>query len=198
MKTRLILPLALALSASVLTTACADKTAPVASATAETAAAAEPAAVETAAAEPAATETAAAETAATDPAAAETAADPAAATAEPAGSLQVTDVKVGDGAVANAGQVVSVHYTGWLYDAAAADKHGIKFDSSVDRGEPFQFPLGAGRVIQGWDQGVAGMKIGGQRTLVIPPEMGYGANGAGGLIPPNATLIFDVELLGIE
>lgn len=112
--------------------------------------------------------------------------------------LQMTDVKVGDGAEAKAGQIVSVHYTGWLYDESAADKHGAKFDSSVDRGEPFQFPLGAGRVIQGWDQGVAGMKVGGKRTLVIPPEMGYGARGAGGVIPPNATLVFDVELLGVQ
>ena len=114
------------------------------------------------------------------------------------GGLHMTDGKVGDGAEAQSGQVVSVHYTGWLYDEAAADKHGIKFDSSVDRGEPFRFPLGGGRVIQGWDEGVVGMKVGGQRTLVIPPEMAYGESGAGGVIPPNATLVFDVELLGIE
>lgn len=112
--------------------------------------------------------------------------------------LQMTDTQVGDGAEAKAGQIVSVHYTGWLYDENAADKHGVKFDSSVDRGQPFQFPLGGGRVIQGWDQGFAGMKVGGKRTLVIPPEMGYGARGAGGVIPPNATLVFDVELLGIQ
>lgn len=112
--------------------------------------------------------------------------------------LQMTDVQVGDGAEAQAGQVVSVHYTGWVYDASAPNKQGAKFDSSVDRGQPFQFPLGAGRVIQGWDQGVAGMKVGGKRTLVIPPEMGYGARGAGGVIPPNATLVFDVELLGVQ
>lgn len=112
--------------------------------------------------------------------------------------LVKTDVKVGDGAEAVAGKMVAVHYTGWLYDEKAADKHGMKFDSSRDRGEPFQFPLGGGRVIQGWDQGVQGMKIGGQRTLVIPPEMGYGARGAGGVIPPNATLVFDVELLGVQ
>ncbi|MCL4141996.1 UNVERIFIED_CONTAM: hypothetical protein GTU68_020043 [Idotea baltica] len=94
--------------------------------------------------------------------------------------------------------MVSVHYTGWLYDPAAEDKKGEKFDSSVDRGQPFEFNLGNGQVIQGWDQGFAGMKIGGKRTLIIPPEMGYGARGAGGVIPPNATLIFDVELLDVK
>lgn len=109
-----------------------------------------------------------------------------------------TDVKNGEGAEAVAGKKVSVHYTGWLFDPAAADKHGKKFDSSRDRGRPFEFPLGAGRVIKGWDKGVAGMKVGGQRTLIIPADMGYGARGAGGAIPPNATLIFDVELLGVE
>ena len=112
--------------------------------------------------------------------------------------LVKTDVKVGDGAEATAGKMVSVHYTGWLYDEAAADKHGKKFDSSRDRGQPFQFPLAGGQVIKGWDEGVKGMKIGGQRTLVIPAEMGYGARGAGGVIPPNATLVFDVELLGVN
>ena len=113
-------------------------------------------------------------------------------------SLQVTDGRVGSGAVAAAGTQVTVHYTGWLYDAKAADKHGKKFDSSRDRGEPFSFALGAGRVIRGWDQGVAGMKVGGTRTLVIPSELGYGARGAGSAIPPHATLLFDVELLAIE
>lgn len=93
---------------------------------------------------------------------------------------------------------MSVHYTGWLYDPSAPNNKGKKFDSSLDRGQPFSFPLGGGRVIRGWDEGVAGMKIGGKRTLIIPPEMGYGANGAGGVIPPNATLIFDVELLGVK
>jgi FKBP-type peptidyl-prolyl cis-trans isomerase FkpA len=109
-----------------------------------------------------------------------------------------TDVKLGTGDLATAGKSVSVHYTGWLYDAAATDHHGKKFDSSRDRNEPFEFPLGGGRVIAGWDQGVAGMKVGGQRTLIIPANMGYGARGAGGVIPPNATLVFDVELLGVK
>jgi FKBP-type peptidyl-prolyl cis-trans isomerase len=113
-------------------------------------------------------------------------------------SLIKKDVKVGTGAEAKAGQTVSVHYTGWLYDAKAADNHGTQFDSSRTRGTPFKFPLGAGRVIKGWDQGVAGMKVGGQRTLIIPSKLGYGARGAGGSIPPNAVLIFDVELMGIE
>ncbi len=113
-------------------------------------------------------------------------------------TLVKTDVKLGTGAEAIPGHNVSVHYTGWLYDAKAADHKGQKFDSSRDRGEPFEFPLGAGRVIKGWDVGVAGMKVGGQRTLIIPPDMGYGAGGAGGVIPPNATLVFDVELLGVN
>ncbi|NOT82924.1 MAG: FKBP-type peptidyl-prolyl cis-trans isomerase [Gallionella sp.] len=108
------------------------------------------------------------------------------------------DVKQGTGAEAIAGHDVSVHYTGWLYDEAAPEHKGKKFDSSRDRGDPFNFPLGGGRVIQGWDKGVAGMKIGGQRTLIIPSEMGYGSRGAGGAIPPNATLVFDVELLGVR
>ena len=112
--------------------------------------------------------------------------------------LQMTDVKQGSGAEAIVGKTVVVHYTGWLYDAAAPENKGQKFDSSRDRGDPFDFPLGAGHVIKGWDQGVAGMKVGGQRTLVIPPELGYGARGAGGVIPPNATLVFDVELLDVK
>jgi len=113
-------------------------------------------------------------------------------------TLQKTDVKEGSGVEAVAGKNVTVHYTGWLYDANAADHHGRKFDSSRDRNEPFTFGLGAQQVIQGWDQGVAGMKVGGQRTLVIPPDMGYGSRGAGGVIPPNATLVFDVELLDVK
>ncbi len=108
------------------------------------------------------------------------------------------DHKIGTGAEATAGHTVTVHYTGWLFDAAAPENKGRKFDSSRDRGDPFSFPLGAGRVIKGWDEGVAGMKVGGQRTLIIPPELGYGARGAGGVIPPNATLVFDVELLGVN
>ena len=112
--------------------------------------------------------------------------------------LVKTDSKLGSGAQATAGREVSVHYTGWLYDTAAPDHHGKKFDSSRDRGQPFSFPLGAGLVIKGWDQGVEGMKVGGQRTLVIPANLGYGARGAGRDIPPNATLVFDVELLGVK
>ena len=112
--------------------------------------------------------------------------------------LQKTDTVVGTGREAEPGFNVSVHYTGWLYDDKATDKKGTKFDSSVDRKEPFKFDLGAGQVIQGWDEGFAGMKIGGKRTLVIPPGMGYGARGAGGVIPPNATLVFDVELLDVK
>lgn len=112
--------------------------------------------------------------------------------------LTMIDHKIGTGAEAVPGKTVAVHYTGWLFDPAAPETKGKKFDSSRDRGDPFSFPLGGGRVIVGWDQGVAGMKVGGQRTLTIPPELGYGARGAGGVIPPNATLVFDVELLGVE
>ena len=108
------------------------------------------------------------------------------------------DQKPGKGAQAAAGREVSVHYTGWLYDASAKDNKGKKFDSSRDRGQPFDFPLGAGVVIDGWDQGVAGMKVGGQRTLIIPASLGYGSRGSPGAIPPNATLVFDVELLGVR
>lgn len=108
------------------------------------------------------------------------------------------DVKAGAGTEAIAGRNVSVHYTGWLYDEAAPDHKGAKFDSSRDRGMPFEFPLGSGQVIKGWDLGVQGMRAGGQRTLVIPPQLGYGVRGAGNVIPPNATLVFDVELLGVN
>jgi peptidylprolyl isomerase len=109
--------------------------------------------------------------------------------------LQIIDTKVGTGASPRSGQTAVVHYTGWLYTNGAK---GQKFDSSVDRGEPFEFPVGQGRVIKGWDEGVATMKIGGKRTLIVPPQLGYGARGAGGAIPPNATLMFDVELLGVK
>lgn len=109
--------------------------------------------------------------------------------------LQITDSKVGTGATPKTGQTCVMHYTGWLYVNGAK---GQKFDSSVDRGQPFEFPIGTRRVIAGWDEGVASMKVGGKRTLIIPPELGYGARGAGGVIPPNATLIFEVELLDVK
>ncbi|HZF75060.1 MAG TPA: FKBP-type peptidyl-prolyl cis-trans isomerase [Acetobacteraceae bacterium] len=109
----------------------------------------------------------------------------------------MTDTKAGTGEEAVPGRPISVHYTGWLYDPSKPDNKGKKFDSSLDRGTPFEFTLGAGQVIAGWDQGFAGMKVGGQRTLVVPPEMGYGARGAGRVIPPNATLLFEVELLSV-
>jgi FKBP-type peptidyl-prolyl cis-trans isomerase FkpA len=112
--------------------------------------------------------------------------------------LKKIDVKQGTGAEAVSGKPVIVHYTGWLYDPSKADQKGAKFDSSRDRGVPFGFIVGAGRVIKGWDEGVAGMKVGGQRTLVIPASMAYGERGAGGAIPPNATLIFDVELIEVK
>ena len=108
--------------------------------------------------------------------------------------LIIEDITVGSGAEAVAGTHISVHYTGWLYNEGV---RGAKFDSSKDRGQPFDFPLGSGHVIKGWDEGFAGMRIGGVRVLTIPPEMGYGARGAGGVIPPNATLQFEVELLGV-
>jgi FKBP-type peptidyl-prolyl cis-trans isomerase FkpA len=112
--------------------------------------------------------------------------------------LQKIDTQVGTGREAEPGFNVTVHYTGWLYDATAEESKGKKFDSSLDRNQPFNFFLGGGQVIQGWDEGFAGMKIGGKRTLIIPAEMGYGERGAGGVIPPNADLIFDVELLGVK
>jgi peptidylprolyl isomerase len=126
------------------------------------------------------------------------------ATAEPTGKtmttttasgLQITDTVVGQGASPKTGQTCVMHYTGWLYKDGAK---GSKFDSSVDRGQPFEFTIGVGQVIKGWDEGVASMKVGGKRTLIIPAALGYGARGAGGAIPPNATLIFDVELLGVR
>jgi FKBP-type peptidyl-prolyl cis-trans isomerase FkpA len=111
--------------------------------------------------------------------------------------LVIEDTKVGEGRVAEKGLTISVHYTGWLLDATKNDKKGQKFDSSLDRREPFNFVLGVGQVIQGWDQGFDGMKIGGKRTILIPSEMGYGSRGAGNAIPPNADLIFEIELLEI-
>lgn len=108
-----------------------------------------------------------------------------------ASGLVYEDLVVGDGKMADPGLTVSVHYTGWLTD-------GTKFDSSLDRGQPFQFTLGTGQVIPGWDEGVKGMRIGGKRKLTIPPDLGYGARGAGGVIPPNATLVFEVQLLGVQ
>jgi len=113
-------------------------------------------------------------------------------------TLQKIDTQIGTGREAEAGFNVTVHYTGWIYDANAEGGKGKKFDSSLDRKQPFNFFLGGGQVIQGWDEGFAGMKIGGKRTLIIPSEMGYGARGAGGAIPPNANLIFDVELLDVK
>ena len=112
-----------------------------------------------------------------------------------ASGLQIIDSKVGTGATPKPGQICVVHYTGWLYQDG---QKGKKFDSSVDRNDPLEFPVGQRRVIAGWDEGVASMKVGGKRTLIIPPELGYGARGAGGVIPPNATLIFDVELLNVK
>ena len=112
-----------------------------------------------------------------------------------ASGLKFTDAVAGTGASPKSGQTCVMHYTGWLYNDG---KKGAKFDSSVDRGPPFQFTIGVGQVIKGWDEGVASMKVGGKRTLIIPPELGYGARGAGSVIPPNATLMFDVELLGVK
>jgi FKBP-type peptidyl-prolyl cis-trans isomerase len=112
-----------------------------------------------------------------------------------ASGLQIIDTKVGTGASPRTGQTCVMHYTGWLYDNGVKGK---KFDSSVDRGEPFEFKIGMRQVIAGWDEGVASMKVGGKRTLIIPAALGYGAQGAGNVIPPNATLMFDVQLLGIK
>lgn len=115
----------------------------------------------------------------------------------PVKTLQVTDVVVGTGAEATAGKSITVHYTGWLYDDNTADHHGAKFASSRDTNTPFTFPLGTSYVIEGWDQGIVGMKVGGQRTLIIPPDLAYGSNG-NGPIPPNAALVFDIELLSVQ
>ncbi len=136
-----------------------------------------------------------------DKAAGSTAAEPQAdAVEQPAQSsgLVSKQLQAGDGATAEAGKRVTVHYTGWLYDENAENNEGKKFDSSVDRSQPFTFPLGQGRVIRGWDEGVAGMQVGEKRRLIIPPHLGYGARGAGNLIPGGATLVFDVELLGVN
>src|SRR5215475_1754088 len=129
---------------------------------------------------------------ATSPAAAKT---PRSSTMTTASGLKIEDTKVGTGASPKTGQTCVMHYTGWLYQNG---QKGQKFDSSVDRKEPFEFPIGQRRVIAGWDEGIASMKVGGKRTLIIPPELGYGARGAGGVIPPNATLMFDVELLAVK
>lgn len=112
--------------------------------------------------------------------------------------LQKTDTTVGTGDEAVKGKIAVVHYTGWLYEPGSADKKGRKFDSSLDRRSPFSFPIGGGRVIRGWDEGVAGMHVGGRRTLVIPPDMAYGSRGAGEVIPPDATLVFEIELLEVR
>jgi FKBP-type peptidyl-prolyl cis-trans isomerase FkpA len=109
--------------------------------------------------------------------------------------LQIIDTQIGTGASPRTGQTCVMHYTGWLYQGGAK---GQKFDSSLDRRQPFEFPIGRGQVIPGWDEGVASMKVGGKRTLIIPPNLGYGARGVGNVIPPNATLIFEVELLGVK
>src|SRR5579864_1066687 len=126
------------------------------------------------------------------------AAPPSAAAENPVSSLQKVTLQPGSGAAIGGGQIAVVQYTGWLYEAGAADHKGKQFDSSLTRHEPFKFPLDTGSVIKGWDQGVIGMKVGESRRLVIPPELAYGDAGAGGVIPPGATLVFDVELVGIE
>jgi peptidylprolyl isomerase len=128
---------------------------------------------------------------ATTPAAAQTGGRP----VTTASGLQIIDTQVGTGPSPRTGQTCVMHYTGWLYENG---RKGRKFDSSLDRGQPFEFPIGTGRVIRGWDEGVASMKVGGKRTLIIPAQLGYGERGAGNVIPPNATLIFEVELLGVK
>jgi FKBP-type peptidyl-prolyl cis-trans isomerase FkpA len=123
---------------------------------------------------------------------------PAATDAGSVATLTKTDLKVGTGPEAKPGMTVEVNYTGWLYDQHAKDHRGKKFDSSLDHGQPFSFTLGQGMVIKGWDEGVAGMRVGGKRLLLIPAELGYGARGAGGVIPANASLVFEVDLLGVS
>jgi len=123
---------------------------------------------------------------------------PAPAATSPVNSLESDDLKVGTGAPIAAGQQAVVQYTGWLYDASTADKKGKEFDSSANSGQPFRFVIGGGQVIKGWDQGVAGMQVGGRRRLIIPADLAYGQEGAGGVIPPGATLVFEVTLVGIE
>ena len=124
---------------------------------------------------------------------------PSSPSAQPRGEFSQSDLVVGTGTAATTGRLMTVNYTGWLYDPTAAEQKGRQFDSSLSAGRPFQFTLGAGAVIRGWDQGVVGMRVGGRRRLVIPPELGYGAQGAGqGTIPPNATLVFDIELLNLQ
>ena len=201
MNKKLSLTLVTLLSVGALLAACGEKATSTTTTTTTETKAAEPATAPTATAEAAKPADAASATAQTSPtvAATEAAAAPAAAGSSNITSLQSTDVKAGTGAEAVAGKAVSVHYTGWLYDEKAADKHGAQFDSSHDRDAPFEFTLGGGQVIQGWDQGVVGMKVGGQRTLIIPASLAYGEIGAGGgLIPPNASLVFDVELLDVK
>lgn len=210
MNKKLSLTLVTLLSVGALLAACGEKATSTTTTTTTETKAAEPATAPTATAEaakPADTAAPTAEAAKPADAAAQTSSTAVAteAASTPAAgssnitSLQSTDVKAGTGAEAVAGKAVSVHYTGWLYDEKAADKHGAQFDSSHDRDEPFEFTLGGGQVIQGWDQGVVGMKVGGQRTLIIPASLAYGEMGAGGgLIPPNASLVFDVELLDVK
>jgi FKBP-type peptidyl-prolyl cis-trans isomerase FkpA len=133
------------------------------------------------------------------PACSDKAAPPAAGSAvSPVSTLESEDIKIGTGAPIAAGQQAVVQYTGWLYEASAADKKGREFDSSAKSGQPFRFVIGGGQVIKGWDQGVAGMKVGGRRRLIIPPDLAYGEAGAGGVIPPGATLVFEITLTAIE
>jgi FKBP-type peptidyl-prolyl cis-trans isomerase FkpA len=124
--------------------------------------------------------------------------EPAAGTAEAVQKMEIVDLQAGPGATIAAGQKAVVQYTGWLYETSAADKKGKEFDSSKNAGQPFRFTLGAGQVIKGWDQGILGMRVGGKRRLTIPADLAYGDAGAGGVIPPGATLIFDVDLVAIE